>query len=141
MTDEEIKALPINSITSDDAILFMWCIDSRISDIKEIMAAWGFKFKAVGFVWVKKAKHTDGTNASFGSYTRRSCEFCFIGTKGKYLIKSRGVEQLIIEPKREHSRKPDIARDNIVQLVGDLPRIELFARQYADSWDCWGNEI
>lgn len=141
MTDEEIKALPIKKIAADDAVLFMWCIDSRIADIKEIMKAWGFDFKAVGFVWVKKAKTTNGTNATFGSYTRRSCEFCFIGTKGRYIIRQKAVEQLIIEPKSEHSRKPNTARERIIQIMGEIPKIELFARQKVEGWDCWGNEI
>ena len=51
------------------------------------------------------------------------------------------VEQLIISPRREHSRKPDEIKDRIVELMGDVPRIELFARHSPDdAWDYWGNE-
>ena len=51
------------------------------------------------------------------------------------------MRNLNIFPLREHSRKPDEIRDAIVELVGDLPRIELFARQRFDGWDAWGNEV
>jgi len=141
MTDKEIKKLPIKNIATKNAILFLWAVDSKIPLISEIMREWGFKYKTIGFVWVKKAKNTNGTNATFGSYTRKSCEFCYIGTKGKYLIKNKNIEQLVVEPKRKHSQKPDIIRNRIVAMVGDLPRIELFARQRYEGWDAWGNEV
>ena len=141
LTDNEIINLPVKNITDENSILFLWCIDSKIPILTSIMESWGFTFKAVGFVWGKQAKTTNGFNSTFSSYTRKTCEFCFIGTKGKYLVKKRSVEQLILKSKREHSRKPDCVRDRIVELCGDLPRIELFARQKVDGWDCWGNEV
>ncbi len=141
MTDDEIKMLPIKNIVEDDAILFLWVIDNRIPMIKELMNAWGFEYKCVGFVWAKKAKTTDGVNATFSSYTRRTCEFCYIGTRGRYIVKKKNSDQFIFEPKREHSRKPDIIRNLIVEMIGNVPRIELFARQKTDGWDVWGNEV
>ena len=51
------------------------------------------------------------------------------------------VSQIIDTHIEEHSKKPAIVRDKIVELVGDMPRIELFARQTVDGWDCWGNEV
>lgn len=41
----------------------------------------------------------------------------------------------------EHSKKPSETRDRIVKLMGDLPRVELFARQKTPGWDIWGNEL
>ena len=76
-----------------------------------------------------------------GRWTRGNSECCLIGTKGKPHRISTNVSQLIIQPIREHSRKPDIVRDKIVSLMGELPRIELFARQQVEGWDCWGNEV
>lgn len=77
-----------------------------------------------------------------GYYTRANAEICILATKGKPLKRqSRKVHQVIMSKIREHSRKPDETRDRIVELFGDLPRIELFARQHADGWDCWGNEV
>ena len=74
-------------------------------------------------------------------WTRSNPEVCIIGTKGKPKRNSASVHQVVYEPIREHSRKPDCVRDRIVELCGDLPRIELFARQKVDGWDCWGNEV
>lgn len=141
MTDTEIIALPVQDIAADDAMLFMWCIDSRFPLLPEIMRAWGFEFKSMGFVWVKKAATTAGTNATFSSYTRRSCEFCFIGTRGRYIVKNKSIEQLVVEPKRAHSQKPETVMKRIVSMVGDVPRVELFAREKTYGWDCWGNQV
>jgi N6-adenosine-specific RNA methylase IME4 len=141
MTDEEIKEMPVKDWVASDAILFMWAVDNKVPMIGEFMKAWGFEYKCVGFVWVKKAKTTQGVNANFSSYTRRACEFCYIGTRGKYLVTKKNVDQLIMEPKREHSRKPDVARNRIVEMIGDVPRLELFARQSIDGWSAYGNEV
>lgn len=140
MTDEQIKSLPVNEIIADDAILFLWVIDSKIPMINDFMKAWGFEYKCVGFVWAKKAKTTDGVNANFSSYTRRACEFCYIGTRGKYMVKKKNLDQFIYEPKREHSRKPDVIRQIITEMIGEVPRLEMFAREKHEGWDAWGNE-
>jgi len=76
-----------------------------------------------------------------GSYTRSNAEVCLLGIKGKMKVISHKVSSAILSPIREHSRKPDEARERIVELFGDLPRIELFARQKFDGWDVWGNEV
>lgn len=77
-----------------------------------------------------------------GFYTRANAEYCVIATKGKGVkIISHKVHQLIESKIREHSRKPDEAREKITQLVGEVPKIELFARQEVEGWDCWGNEV
>ena len=54
---------------------------------------------------------------------------------------NNSISQLIVEPIQHHSKKPDVVREKIVELVGDLPRIELFARNQSDGWDVWGNEV
>ena len=64
-----------------------------------------------------------------------------MATKGKPKRVSKSVHQVIYEPVREHSRKPDTARKRIVELCGNLPRIELFAREKVDGWDSWGDQI
>jgi len=141
MNDKQIINLPVKEITAQDAILFIWCIDSKIPILLNILKKWGFKYIGVGFVWHKKAKTTKGENATFTSYTRKSCELCFIGSRGKYLVKDPTKPQFISKPKREHSRKPDIIRTLIVEMCGNLPRVELFARQRFEGWDAWGNEV
>ncbi len=141
MTDSDIMALNINSIAEDNAILFMWCIDSRIPIAAEIMRQWGFQYKCVGFVWAKTAKTTKGFNGGFSSYTKRDCEFCLIGTRGRYMNLKRGINQILFESKTIHSRKPNTIRNRIVDLCGDRKRIELFARESHPGWDSWGDEI
>ena len=77
-----------------------------------------------------------------GYYTRANNEICLLATKGKPLHRqSRAVRQVIMSPIREHSRKPDEARDRIIDLFGDLPRIELFCRHPEQGWDSMGNEL
>lgn len=76
-----------------------------------------------------------------GFWTRGNAEICLLATKGKPRRKSNKVHQFIISPIREHSQKPNEAREKIVELMGDLPRLELFAREKADGWDAWGNEV
>ena len=76
-----------------------------------------------------------------GRWTRGNSEPCLIAVKGKPSRISPSVGQLVFEPLTRHSAKPTIVRDKITTLIGDKPRIELFARQYADGWDCWGNEV
>ena len=141
MSDSDIINLPIQNIVSDDAILFMWCCDSKIPLIESIMTAWGFNFRCLGFIWNKKAKTTNGTNAPYSMFTRRSCEYCFIGVRGKYLIKRHDINQLVSTPKSDHSSKPGTFRTLIIQLCGDLPRIELFTRDNIEGWDAWGNQV
>ena len=56
------------------------------------------------------------------------------------LPKSRAVRQLIVEPVREHSRKPDRVHDDI-EAMFDGPYCELFARRRRAGWDSWGNDV
>ena len=76
-----------------------------------------------------------------GYYTRCNPEQCLLATKGKIKRLSKSVRQLIVSKLEDHSKKPDSVRDRITELCGDLPRIELFARQRVKGWDCWGNEV
>lgn len=76
-----------------------------------------------------------------GHYTRGNAELCLIATKGRVGVIDRTVSQILIHPKGRHSEKPACVRDRIIQLVGDLPRVELFARDRTPGWDVWGNEV
>mgnify|MGYP002702506494 FL=1 len=79
-----------------------------------------------------------------GAYTRANAEVCLLGVskgfKASEMIRAHNVHQIIEAPIEKHSKKPDETRRRIVQLVGDVPRIELFARDRADGWDAWGDE-
>ena len=140
MTVEEIAELPINKITSDDCVLFMWATYPKIKEALELIEKWGFTYKSIAFQWIKQNKSGNGYFFGLGRWTRGNTECCLIATKGKPKRINNSVSQLIVSPIQAHSKKPSETRDRIVQLLGDLPRIELFARQTADGWDCWGNE-
>jgi N6-adenosine-specific RNA methylase IME4 len=139
---EWIKALPVSEITAEDCALFLWTTDSHMKEAIETIESWGFKYITVAFVWNKKTKHgKDATTV--GAWTIKNSEICLLGTKGKMLQykKDNTVRQKVEALRTKHSRKPDEVRDRIVQLFGDLPRIELFARERFDGWDAWGNQL
>ena len=141
MTLEELSSLPISQIANDDSVLIMWATYPKIQEALDLIDSWGFKYKSIAFQWVKQNKSGNGYFFGLGRWTRGNTEPCLIATKGKPKRCSTKVGQLIFSPLRNHSQKPDETRDKIIELLGDLPRIELFARQYADGWDCWGNEV
>jgi len=140
MSINDICNLPVGNISKNDCVLFIWVIDPMLPQAFEVIKAWGFKYKTVAFTWVKENK-SEGYFTGLGYWTRANPEMCLLATKGKPKRISKSVRQLVMDKRREHSRKPDRIRNDIVELCGDLPRIELFARQQVDGWDNWGNEI
>ncbi len=138
---DDICKLPIKNIAEKDCVLFLWVTYPMLQEGLKLIKEWGFTYKTIGFQWIKQNKSGNGFFFGLGRWTRGNTECCLIAIKGKPKRKSNSVSQLIISPLEQHSKKPDIVRDKIVELIGDLPRIELFARQYAEGWDCWGNEV
>lgn len=139
MSINEICNLPVSQIADDDCILFIWGTWTHIKEIQEVIEAWGFRYSTVGFVWVKK--NMNGTYfMGMGNKTRSNTEYCLIGIKGRIEIIDKGISQIIESIPNGHSQKPQQVRDRIIQLCGDLPRIELFARTKIHGWDVWGND-
>jgi N6-adenosine-specific RNA methylase IME4 len=141
MDNKSIANLPINQIADKNCILFIWVTMPKLNECFDIIKKWGFVYKTCGFVWIKKNKKSDSIFWGLGRWTRSNAEICLIATKGKPKRISAKVHSVIISRIREHSRKPDEVRERIVELCGDLSRIELFARQEIVGWDCWGNEV
>jgi N6-adenosine-specific RNA methylase IME4 len=152
MTIEDIYSLPIQNIAEDDCILFLWVTSPMLREGLETMKRWGFEYKTVGFNWFKRNKIADSWFWGLGYWTRQNTEFCLIGTKGKPQRVDKGVSQVIDEDClcdtenltdriMKHSEKPAIVREKIVELMGDISRIELFARQRVEGWDAMGLEI
>ncbi len=141
MSIEEICNLPVKELAADDCILFLWVTFPILPDVFKVIEAWGFTYSTVGFVWVKATKDKKGFFFGLGHWTRSNAELCLIATKGKIERKDASISQIIYESVEKHSKKPDIIRNKIIQLVGDLPRIELFARQKINGWSSWGNEL
>lgn len=143
MSDHEILQLPVSDLADDNCFLFLWATFPRLPLALEVISAWGFTYKTLGFNWVKMNKvQTSTVFWGGGNYTRSNAEVCLLGIKGKPKRIYAGVHSQIITPHSgKHSEKPEVVRDRIIELCGDLPRIELFARQELQSWDCWGNEV
>jgi len=141
MNLEDIQNLPINSIADDDCILFLWVTMPKLNECWELIKKWGFEYKTVAFTWVKRNKKSPSWFWGMGRWTRANAELCLLATKGKPKRINAGIHSVVDTPIRAHSQKPDEVRERIVRLVGDLPRIELFAREKTPGWDVWGNEV
>ena len=141
MSLEDICKLPVGSISAKDSILFLWATFPQLPAALRVISAWGFKYKTVAFLWLKKNRKADSWFFGLGFWTRGNAEVCLLATRGHPTRQSSKIHQFIISPIEAHSKKPDIVRDKIVELAGDVPRIELFARQTTPGWDVWGNEV
>jgi len=146
MTLDDIKALPVATWTARDAILLMWATDPLLDRALDVIRAWGFTYKTVGFYWVKLNKGRGGlmlTEQDFftgmGFWTRANPEPCLLATKGSPKRLSGGVRKLLVSARREHSRKPDEVHERIEQLAPG-PYLEMFARSSRPGWDAWGGE-
>lgn len=143
---KDICSIPIKEIAKDNSILFIWSTDYHLGRcINEVIPAWGFEYKTIGFVWAKKSPKTGKQVSFMGAYTKKSgCELCLIATCGKHahkLVVNHKIDSFIEYPREQHSKKPDLVRTAIEDLCGPRDRVELFARQSFEGWDCWGNEI
>lgn len=142
MTQEELCAMPIYKIAKKDSVLFMWATMPKLQEALDTIKAWGFKYKTCAFCWVKQNPKSGGIYAGLGRWVQGNAELFLLATKGHPHRISKSVKQIVMAPRGRHSAKPAEVRDRIVSLMGeDTERIELFARNYADGWDCWGNEV
>ena len=138
---EDIKGLSVEFLASKDCVLFLWATFPTLPQAFEVIDAWGFTYKTVAFNWVKQNKNGMGIFLGMGYWTRSNSEICLLATRGKPHRISAGVSQVILSGRLNHSQKPSVVRERIVQLMGDVPRIELFARRKVEGWDSWGNEV
>lgn len=141
MSTEDIKNLSVNEIADDNCILFMWATFPKLQEALDVIKAWGFQYKTNAFTWVKKNKKADSLFWGMGNWTRSNAEICLLAIKGSPKRLDKGVHSVIYAPIDKHSKKPQETRDRIIRLVGDLPRVELFAREVPEGWDVWGNEV
>ncbi len=141
MSLDELKELPVPEIADKDCALFLWATFPTLPDALSLMEAWGFTYKTTAFVWLKKNRKADSWFYGLGFWTRANAEICLLGTRGRPKRQSARVHQFIVAPIGRHSKKPAEAREKILALMGDLPRVELFARESCPGWDAWGNEV
>jgi N6-adenosine-specific RNA methylase IME4 len=142
MTLADIKALPVTEWAADDCVLFLWTTDPLLEKAFEVISAWGFTYKTVGFYWAKlrqpEPSYNDGSFfTGLGFWTRANPELCLLATRGKPHRLSANVRKLIVSPRREHSRKPDEVYGRIEALC-EGPYLEMFARFSQPGWDRWG---
>ena len=141
MKIEEIKSIKIEEIADDNSLLFLWVTNPMLKKGLEVMQSWGFEFTTIAFVWVKTYRNGKEITG-MGRYTRSCVELCLLGKKGVGVIrKDTNVPQIVYSNLQNHSKKPEEIRNRITKLCGDVKRIELFAREKKDGWDCFGNEV
>lgn len=141
MAQEEIKNLPVNKITANDCFLFIWVTMPKLNEVFNIINAYGFTYKTCAFTWIKKNKISNSWFFGMGRWTRSNAELCLLATKGNPKRISASISSIIDTPIEKHSKKPAIIRDKIIKLCGDLPRIELFARDKIDGWYSLGYDV
>ena len=151
MTNEDICNLKVNEIADSNCILFLWATMPLLPNAFKVIEAWGFIHKTTAFTWIKLNPKSKTVFKGIGRWVMGNAELVLLATKGKPHRIAKNISQIIMENREGHSKKPDIVRNKIVELMGDLPRIELFARNTGmkdlfgnnplDGWDAWGNEV
>lgn len=138
MTMGRIAALPVELVAASDCILFIWMSWPMLEQALHVIDRWGFTYKTCAFAWIK----ANGVEVKIGTgyWTRANSECCLLATRGQPKRKHADVRQAIIEPPREHSRKPDCIYERVERLVAG-PYLELFARSTRRGWDSWGDEV
>lgn len=144
MRDHQLMQMPVQTLAHPDGCwLFMWCTSPKVQSAFHIAHAWGFKFSARGFIWIKTLEH-DGElprlHLNKGFTTRKNAEDCWLFRRGMPKRRARDVHEVIISPVREHSRKPDAQYPRIERYCAG-PRLEMFARQARPGWDAYGNQV
>ncbi len=142
MKAKDIYALPVNEISDNDAILFLWVTFPKLIEGLKTMDAWGFKYKTLGMSWVKLNPKALTPFYGIGYYFKSNIEVCLLGLKGKPQRPAvNTISSLIMAPRGRHSQKPIEAYEKIEKGYPHLRKVELFARQKREGWDSWGNEI
>lgn len=142
MTPADLAALRVQDIAADDCLLAMWHVGPMPMEAINLVKAWGFTLKTMkGFTWHKVTAKNGLLHWGMGNWTRANSEDCLFAVRGKPKRVNAGVSQMIVSPVGKHSAKPPEARGRLVALLGDVPRVELFAREVVPGWDSWGIEV
>lgn len=142
MSLAQLKALSIGQIADGDALLAMWWVSPMPQEALDLVAAWGFTLKNMcGFTWHKLSKTGKKDHFGTGRYTRSNTENVLIATRGKPVIVCKSVRGIVTAPVGKHSAKPHEVRRRLELLMGDVPRVELFAREQPTGWDVIGNDV
>lgn len=149
LRDSEIGKLNVESIAADDCVLFLWTTNPKIETALWVMRQWGFHYKTFAFTWAKMSKN-GRPKWGMGNWTRSNSEQVLLGIRGKPKRVSASVHSLILDEYSmavvksipgKHSEKPEEVRDRINVLMGEVPKIELFARKESPGWDTLGFDV
>lgn len=138
---KDICNLPINDMTDDNCILFLWATMPLLQEAFEVIKSWGFTHKTTAFTWIKLNPKSLTVFKGVGRWVMGNAELVLLATKGKPKRISKSISQVVMAKRGKHSRKPEEVRRRIVKLMGDVPKIELFARERHEGWDAWGNQV
>ena len=134
MSLDDICAMPLDSITLPDCVLFLWVTSPKLEEGMRVLREWGFTYRTCA-VWDKQ-------KIGMGYYFRQQHELLLVGTKGNVPTpepKDRPASVFCFS-RGKHSAKPDEVRNLIAKMYDSLPKIELFCRDPAEGWDVWGNQ-
>jgi N6-adenosine-specific RNA methylase IME4/DNA-binding protein H-NS len=129
MSQEQLLELEIPS--ADNSVIYLWTTHKFLFDAKELLDNWGFDYKAT-LVWNKE-------KMGMGAWFRMQCEFCLVGIKGKPLWNNTKWRDVITEPRREHSRKPEIFYEMINEINAGR-KLDYFSRSNREGWSVYGND-
>ena len=141
MEIEDICNLSIDNIADKDSILFLWITMPKLEDAFKVIKAWGFTYKTCAFTWIKQNPKSNTIFKGVGRWVMGNAELVLLATKGKPKRIAMNISQVVLAKRGRHSQKPEEVRSRIVKLMGNVPKIELFARTKREGWDCWGNQL
>ena len=142
MTIDDICNLPVSRVADKFCVLFLWATMPNLDKAFKVISSWGFIYKTCAYTWVKLNPKASSIYSGMGHWTNANAELCLLATKKQWPKRQvRNSKQIQMYHRGRHSVKPPEIRTEIVRLMGDLPRIELFARQKTPGWDVWGNEV
>jgi len=136
-----INKLPVQSICDKNCVLFLWVVSPLLKEGLETLEAWGFDYVTLVFCWIKETPLMGLQVKNLGRWTMGGVELVLLGRKGLPKRIKNNVLQTVFDVRTKHSKKPEEIRHRIVDLMGNIPRIELFARKKTEGWDVWGNEV
>lgn len=142
----DMAEMPVGDLAADDCVMFMWVVWPKLFEAIDLLKAWGFTYKTCAFCWIKADDRQPdmftesvSVQVGMGYWTRANSEVCLLATRGKPKRLNADVRQGIVEPRRQHSRKPDCVPTRIERLI-EGPYLELFARTKREGWTVWGNQ-
>jgi len=138
MTIEDICKMKVSAIAAENCLLALWWVGPMPKEALSVVDAWGFELiNMTGFTWHKLTKHGKD-HFGMGHFTRGNCENVLFARRGKPKRVNAGVRQIIHARSDGHSRKPVEVRTALEKLMGDVSRVELFARGNITGWHSWG---